>query len=220
MLIPMPFAAASATASPRAATEDRVAIHPVAGGLVVIVADGAGGISGGGRAADLALALLAERIGDPHFDPFSADAWAHALVEADGELERDCAGGETTCVVVALANDGRLVGVSSGDSRAIIVSLGAGIDDLTAQQKPKLRLGSGRAFPVVFARDALNGTLVVATDGLFNYTELDDIAEALGAGGDDVAAIARGLVERVRLPRGTFMDDVAVVVVHGPAHPS
>jgi hypothetical protein len=50
------------------------------------------------------------------------------------------------------------------------------VDDLTARQHRKLRLGSGRARPVSFSRPKLTGTLVVSTDGLFNYARPEKIA--------------------------------------------
>ncbi len=56
----MPFRVATATASYREATEDRLGVHQLDGGFVVVVAGGVGGISGGGRAADLAMKIVGE----------------------------------------------------------------------------------------------------------------------------------------------------------------
>jgi serine/threonine protein phosphatase PrpC len=96
-----------------------------------------------------------------------------------------------------------------GDSAAWVVG-GAGIDDLTLGQR-KARLGSGRAAPVSFRRDGLDGVLVVGTDGLFKYATPSRIRDAVRDRPPEEAA-AR-LVELVRLPSGAFQDDVAVVVV-------
>jgi PPM family protein phosphatase len=98
---------------------------------------------------------------------------------------------------------------SVGDSAAWIVG-GGGVDDLTLGQR-KARLGSGRAAPVSFRRDGLDGTLVVGTDGLFKYATPSGIGEAVRDRSPEEAA--ERLVEVVRLPSGAFQDDVAVVVV-------
>lgn len=58
----MPFHVATVAASYREATEDRLAVHQLDGGFVVVVAGGVGGISGGGRAADLAMKILRQAI--------------------------------------------------------------------------------------------------------------------------------------------------------------
>jgi hypothetical protein len=80
------------------------------------------------------------------------------------------------------------------------------IDDLTARQHRKLRLGSGRARPVSFLRPKLAGTLLVATNGLFNYARPEKIAAV--ALGEDLDCAARDLTQLVRLPGGGLQDDV------------
>ena len=92
----MPFKTATASASFRADTEDRFAVHKVRGGLLLLVGDGAGGISGGGAAVDLVFQLFEHAIVDPHFKPFDPESWVAMLIEADGEVERDRRAGETT----------------------------------------------------------------------------------------------------------------------------
>jgi len=76
------------------------------------------------------------------------------LVHADAIVQSDRAAGETTCVIVVVSNDGRIVGASAGDSGATVVSTDGNIDDLTERQHRKGRL-----------RSALDGTLVVGTTG-------------------------------------------------------
>ena len=83
-------------------------------------------------------------------------------------------------------------------------------DDLTAGQHRKRRVGSGRALPVAFSRPALDGTLVVATDGLLGYAAPTRIAAA--ARGPDLETAAKELLRLVRLPNGGLQDDVAVVL--------
>ena len=100
--------------------------------------------------------------------------------------------------------------MSVGDSGAWIIR-GAEIDDLTANQQHEPLLGAG-AHPIAFERGPLaGGTLVVASDGLFRYAKPADIARV--ASGSDVEAVARALIDLVRLPTGALQDDVSVVVV-------
>jgi len=203
------FKLAQLTASSRSGTEDRLAVHHLAGGLVVIVADGAGGISGGGAAADRVLAILERALGQPGTEPFASATWTQVLAEADLEIEEDPACGETTAVVIAVSGGG-LAGASVGDSGAWVVHEDSH-DDLTAGQHRKRRLGSGRALPVPFQRPALRGTLLVATDGLLAYARPADMRRI--ALGEDLDAAAQTLVRLVRLPSGEFVDDVALVLL-------
>ncbi|MBL8717413.1 MAG: protein phosphatase 2C domain-containing protein [Myxococcales bacterium] len=208
----MPFHVATAAASYREATEDRLAIHHLDGGCVVVVADGVGGVSGGGRAADLAVKIIGEAIDHGTFNRFSANPWVELLIHADAIIASDRDAGATTIAVVAVAEDVRVVGASCGDSGAVIVGADGRLDDLTAKQHKRRRLGSGRALPVAFERAALGGKLVVATDGLLSFATPGVIARiAVDDEGLDEAAEA--LVRAARLPNGALQDDVAVVVV-------
>jgi serine/threonine protein phosphatase PrpC len=208
----MPFQVASASASFRAASEDRSVVHHLPGGLVVVVADGAGGVPGGCRAAELALAQVNGALVAPDFGPFTPSLWVEALRSADLTIERDGDAGETTAVIVALAETGVLVGASCGDSGALVVRADGTTDELTEHQYRKRRVGSGRAVPVGFQRTTLEGTLLLATDGLLGYARPEMVTEVLAATKDlDDAVLA--LVDRVRLPSGDLMDDVTVVLV-------
>jgi hypothetical protein len=72
-------------------------------------------------------------------------------------------------------------------------------------------LGSGRTVPVSFVRAGVDGTLVVASDGLFNYARPETICA--NARGISLSAAACGLVASVRTVSGDLMDDVAVALV-------
>ena len=191
-----PFAAAQALAFVREPGEDRIAIIERDDALIVAVADGAGGLSGGAIAAELLIKLVRAALDAPTFEVQRAQAWLELLAEADLALEADPRAGETTAVVMAIAARG-VVGASLGDSGAWLVSAD-GIDDLTAQQHRKLRLGSGRTRPVPFSRPKLDGTLLVATDGLFNYAPAERIAAVVRLG--DLDCAARELAQLVRRP--------------------
>jgi serine/threonine protein phosphatase PrpC len=204
------FAVAHALACPREPGEDRLAVLEHGGTLVVVVADGAGGVAGGGRAAGLVVELVRDAIAAPPIDPLRPEGWVDLLARADALLEADPDAGETTGVVLAVAED-LLIGASCGDSGAWVVHPDGRVDDLTARQHRKLRLGSGRARPVPFSRPGVAGTLLVATDGLFNYARAEKIAAV--ALQEDLDRAARDLIQLVRLPGGGLQDDVGVVLV-------
>ena len=117
--------------------------------------------------------------------------------------------GETTGTVVVLGTRG-IIGVSTGDSEAWVVTPTA-IDDLTVGQQTRHRLGSNRVAPAAFGRSVLEGVLVVASDGLFKYAASEVIARLVRASA--IGAAAEHLVELVRFRSGKVADDVAVVLV-------
>lgn len=164
----MPFRIATATASPRTETDDRLVVLPRMGGVVVVVADGAGGMGGGGRAADLGVKTVRDAVMAGSLDGLSSQGCVALLRIADALVTEEREAGETTLVLVVVTAEGRVVGASCGDSGALIVTAEGRIDAVTEGQS-RWRLGSGRAEPVGFERQALGGTLLVATDGLLAH---------------------------------------------------
>lgn len=205
-----PVIVAQALAFVREPGEDRLTFIEHEDVLIVVVADGVGGISGGAAAAELLVTLVAEATILPDFDLYRPEGWVELLTRADAVLDADPSAGETTGVVIAVS-DGIVVGASCGDSGAWMVGEDGGIDDLTAGQHRKLRLGSGKARPVSFSRPTLTGTLLVATDGLFDYARPEKIVELALRGDLDLAV--KELVKLVRLPWGGLQDDVGLVLV-------
>lgn len=207
--MPAGYVHSRALASPRGNSEDRVEVFERDDTLVVVVADGAGGVRGGALASDALVETARAVAQNATLDVYDPGLWTVLLKEADGTLAVKMAG-ETTGVVVVIGPKG-LAGVSVGDSEAWIVTA-TSIDDLTADQR-KARLGSGRAAPVPFERPGLEGVLVVGTDGLFKYASADRIAAVVRRG--DLLRVAERLVALVRLPSGALQDDIGVVVAAG-----
>ena len=207
----MSFQVATAAATPRAdgKTEDRVAVHRLQDAMVIVVADGAGGIPGGDVAADAVARGVADAIENKPETFLRAEGLVALLCRLDDDIERMPMAGETTAVVVVVTEHG-VFGASCGDSGSWLVEE-VGYDDLTADQRRTLRLGSGRTKPAPFVRAGIDGTLVVASDGLFNFARPEAIC--LNARGISLSAAACGLVASVRTERGDLMDDVAVAVV-------
>lgn len=189
----------SAVVSDRAHPEDRVAVLPAGRGHRFVVADGAGGLGGGGRAAELVVAALDQ-------DPEDWCAWLSRL---DIAVAADANAGESTSVVGAVYA-GRILGASVGDSEAWVID-STSVHRLTEHQH-RARLGSGEAMPVAFEGMLVpDSALVVASDGLFRGASADAIVDAVRTGAD-----ARELAEVARGRSGRLYDDVGIVVVRAP----
>jgi serine/threonine protein phosphatase PrpC len=197
------------TRSYRAATEDRAAVFEHPEGCVIVVADGVGGRVGGGRAAELVVASVARRL--PALKSLHKAVTWHLLLEAvDIDLRKDGGGGETTAVVMAVTPTG-LAGAAVGDSEAWSV--------MTATQQPvvlagrnrrKPYLGYGMSTPESFVAGQLKGTLLIATDGLFKYADINRIMSAVRL--DDLKNAAETLAELPKSSEGTYLDDLAIVL--------
>ncbi len=187
--------------------EDRVLVTRAGSSLIVTLADGAGGISGGAVAAELAvsemtrLAKLAA--------PIDLGRLVALIDEVDSILASDPNAGETTGVIVVV-RDNAVIGASVGDSIAWLVE-GEGLIDLSEDQVRKPLMGSGRARPVSFEHSNLSGRLLVASDGLAKYATPTTLAAAARIPSMPMAADA--LVESVILPSGAFHDDVSLALV-------
>jgi hypothetical protein len=204
-----PYVCSRLLVSDRRRSEDRAEVFERGDALIVVIADGAGGVRGGAVASEALVDKVRAVVHDAAVNIQDVALWTTVFTEVDAALTAKTAG-ETTGVVVVLGLVG-LVGVSAGDSEAWIVTANA-IDDLTARQM-RARLGSGQAAPVGFRRAALGGVLVVGTDGLFKYALPERIAEAVRGGDVEGAGDRLGAV--VRLASGGLQDDVGVVVVGG-----
>jgi serine/threonine protein phosphatase PrpC len=207
--MPSPYLHWRKLASGRQNSEDRAEVFEHGDDLVVVVADGAGGVSGGALASAAVVETARAVTDNPTLDVHDAELWATLLKEIDATLVAKRAG-ETTAVVAIVGPKG-LVGVSVGDSEARVIGAKT-VDDLTRSQERR-RIGTGRAAPLAFHRGRLDGALVIGTDGLFKYASTARIAETVRAG--DIQRAADRLVALVQLPSGGFQDDVGVVVIAG-----
>ena len=180
--------------------QDRLVVLRTETKVIIAIADGAGGRSGGAEAADLAAKLIGERA---KILSTQADC-ERILTELDGIVASNSAAGETTTVVAIISSAG-IVGASVGDSGAWLVN-GTGIDDLTMNQVRKPFIGTRAAIPIGFARARVDGTLLVATDGLLKYTSREKIAAVIQQSAFDTAPSA--LVSLVRYHSGALPDDV------------
>jgi len=173
--------------------------------LVLIVADGAGGTSYGREASGAVIDLIThETAHGVAFD--DALRIVDTLTSIDARLARGR--GQTTAVCVSLAANS-IVGASAGDSEAWIVA-GNEVSILTEAQSRKPLLGAGAA-PTPFAVPGpLQGTLIVASDGLFAYATQEQIVRACTA--PSVTDVAHELAKSARLASGSLQDDLSLFV--------
>ena len=104
--------------------EDRLGTFAIPDGLVIVVADGAGGTGSGGRAAEAVCAASGQAATD---GPRSGHEWTLWLLELDRSIHNSGGGGETTAVIVQLCR-GEICGASVGDSGAAMIDGGEFFD--------------------------------------------------------------------------------------------
>jgi serine/threonine protein phosphatase PrpC len=184
--------AAHAVLAARGAGEDRIALQRSADGFVLALSDGAGGTGGGAAAAQLAVQMVME----------GRAPWAEVIRIIDASLN----GGQCALVIAAVSG-GEISGASVGDCGAWLI--GEAVQELTARQIRKPLVGSG-ARPVAFQAELKGSTLLLASDGLFNYARRDRILEV--ARSLDLQGAASALAELPRLRSGALPDDVSVIL--------
>ena len=113
----------------------------------------------------------------------------------------------STGVIVEL-RDGQLLGASCGDSIAWLICNDS-VQDLTSAQRRKPLLGNSGT-PIAFGPVPFAGRLLLASDGLVNYTSISAIVSA--ATSSSISDSARLLAELPRLKSGVFPDDVAILL--------
>ena len=133
--------------------------------VVLCVADGAGGRSGGTEAATMVVELVRQNANLL----INAESCAELLRKMDAAIAKDAVAGETTCAVAVVTPE-EICGASVGDSGAWLIPANGNHLDLTHAQQRKPFIGSGSAWPVSFRRPLQAGWLLLATDGLLKYT--------------------------------------------------
>lgn len=181
--------------------EDRIATAVLPDRIITLVADGAGGVSGGAEAAETLRTELYMYV--------EGTRWDDWLVAIDRRMSVAPRCGLAAAVVVEIRNDGSVVGASVGDCEAWIFGEGEP-RSLIDHQHRKPFLGSGEAVPVPFAAHISGGTLVVGSDGLWKYASGSRIREAAAIRPLEVATAK--LVDAVRLKSGGLQDDAAIFI--------
>lgn len=173
--------------------------------IILCVADGAGGRSGGAEAASLAVKLIRQ---DASLLS-NANACAEALRRMDAVMDKDSVAGETTCAL-AIVTPEEIFGASVGDSGVWWIPENGDPMNLSEAQQRKPFVGSGSAWPVPFQRRNQPGWLLLATDGLFKYTSAERIVGVCRE--QTVEFTSKQLIDLVRYPSGGLPDDVTVIL--------
>lgn len=180
--------------------EDRVLALADGDNAWLAVADGVGGAPGGANAAAQFVELATKHRGEHDL--------CTVIRGADRRIADSPTSGLTTAVLVSVTG-GFLWGASVGDSTAVLLQEGS-LLELTEGQSKNPKVGSGNAIPFAFGPELLRGTLLLATDGLFNYVTVPKLVSALRAA--ELSTAADQLVELARLPSGSFQDDLGLVL--------
>jgi hypothetical protein len=193
-----------------APTEDRALALDLGHAWVFAVIDGAGGMGGGGRAADVVASTIEAlaRRADPG-DLADAGFWCVVLAECDAAALADARAGEAAAAVLCVTGEGAF-GASVGDCR-IWARGGGEVVELTASQRRRPMLGDGGATPWPLDTQARARAWALATDGVDVFGRAREVGARWAESGD-LGAFARELVELGRGPGG-FGDDVAALVV-------
>jgi PPM family protein phosphatase len=205
--------------------QDSAAVVPVDDGVVLIVADGLGGIAGGTQASSNAVEVLAQSV-----QGRSGDAIREAILDGFERADEILVPtpGQTT-LIVAEVRDTRVRIYNVGDSTAMQVGGGGKIKHETVAHSPvgylvaagmldqsealhhdalhlisntvgadQMRIDIGPSFEL-----APRDTLIVGTDGLFDNLHREEIAEAIRKGplAEAAAALAKAALERMSQPR-------------------
>jgi PPM family protein phosphatase len=190
-----------------ASCQDRAAFVSIEGGLVVALADGAGGRAGGSLAADSVIEAVVAAVSAGLAEPWRADTWVELVRRADAQIAAARHGGESTAVVLALGE--QIVGASVGDSAAWLVEP-SGVDEVTRAQQRRPMIGSGAAPVLPIVGDVGSGTVLVASGGFAKYAPRDKVAGL--AMDDDLPGAVKKLIDLVRLRSGALQDDVAIML--------
>jgi serine/threonine protein phosphatase PrpC len=193
------------TAAGETENQDRGAVIDSSVGLVLVVADGAGGLSGGKEAAAMAVDLVRKEANALR----DTTSCVMLLQRMDQAIADNKIAGETTCGL-AVVTESEAYGASVGDSGVWVINE-SGFINLTARQSRKPFIGSGVALPIPFDYTRTGKeSLLLATDGLLKYASPERIMETCRENAP-LAEIARRLIELVRYRSGALPDDVTVI---------
>ena len=184
--------------------QDRLEIFSDEDRIVVALADGAGGISGGAEAAELLIGIT----GENRAALLNARDCVKVLETADEQISDHAVAGETTGLIL-IARGSQIFGASVGDSEAWSYSSDSMVH-LTRDQRRKPFLGSGAAKATGFSFEAREGLIVIAGDGLWKYTSQQKIVSEVQ--GVHRSTLLERLSNLVRLRSGALQDDVAMAV--------
>ena len=181
--------------------QDRAEIFQSGDRTILAIADGAGGVGGSAAAAEALIYNVMESCSQ-----LLTPGHCHRLLLQVDTVLAGGGSGETTGIIAVITPE-IIFGATVGDSGARIYH--SNVETfLTAGGPLKPLLGSGEARVMEFGT-LLEGTLVVATDGLWKYASSVNISAKIETVTPE--NLAAELVNLPRLRSGSLPDDIAVV---------
>jgi serine/threonine protein phosphatase PrpC len=186
--------------------EDALIVFTSNDSILLCISDGAGGISGGMEASTQVCQYCVEQM--EYIDKITDITEFEALLKKlDNKLYHDKNMGEATCVLVQI-QDKQIIGASVGDSECWIFR-----DDceyeLTMFQRKKPLLGSGNCQPIGFGPFTILGDIIIGSDGLFKYTNIQEIKKRVLS----KEYTAKDLGELPTQQTGYLQDDLSIILV-------
>ncbi len=196
--------------------EDVVQVCPNPGSADLVLcslADGQGGRSGGGRAAEIAVRGSLEAAISFSVDDLRQPApWYSIISAADDAVGEDDDAGFCTLISLGISKQ-KVCGASCGDSGALVLSGGPEIL-LTENQRKNPPVGSGAAHPTAFeARLKPDWKLLVVSDGVWNYVGWEQVGSiATQNQGERTIAALRQAARDANA--GKLLDDFSVALIY------
>ena len=194
--------------------EDTVAVQPHprdASTLLCVLADGQGGRFGGAAASQTAVQKCLEFAAEYSVQQLlDHSSWYEILSGADEAVSEHPDAGFTTLIALCIA-DGKVCGVSCGDSAALLAS-NSDYEVLTERQRKNPPVGSSAAFPTAFTAKFRSSTLLIMSDGVWRFVGNDAIAELCRAKqGQELILALRQL--QLDQNGGELPDDFSIILV-------
>jgi PPM family protein phosphatase len=196
------------------ANEDAIAHrpHPATDKFALCaLADGQGGRSGGGIAAQAAVLLTLDAACEVKPEALlSPLRWLDVCSAADRGVAAESDTGYCTLVALVAADEW-IVGASSGDSAAALILEHSAVI-LTERQHKNPPVGSGAAkFETFSARPGMRWRVLVVSDGVWKYVGWERmITVGRNAQGNQIADALR---REVLQSHGLLPDDFSVIVI-------
>lgn len=190
-----------------------LSVHPQDDSLqIVALADGQGGRSGGAKAAQTAVKsavslALSASVAQVQSERF----WAQLLFDVDQSVCDEPDAGFTTFVGVAVTVT-KIIGVSSGDSQALLLTPDGSVELLTSKQKKNPPVGSAVCHPVTFMSPfPAEAKLVVMSDGVYKFVSQETICSTIlkQKPRDAIQTILEAAIGK----SGTLYDDFSMIIL-------
>jgi serine/threonine protein phosphatase PrpC len=207
-LIPNHARTASLVEAQRGEGQDRVGVFERSRVVVAVVADGAGGTSGGAVAAQQVVTAVGKAL-DEGRTPAREATWTQLLLELDVALEPI---GQSTAAL-ATVSACEVVGASIGDSGVFVVSPERSVE-LTERQLRKPLLGGGVSTVVGFAHPVrARDAVLLATDGVLKYAQREMVLSIVRDHRLPPSERCGRIIDVARLANGALSDDAGIVLI-------